>query len=186
MSITPPSDLVMDVLKAADPTQLAEAKARLDTVGASIKAERLNAQGTGFNTQVASLGDVRLPSGGDVRVSAKDAATPETYRKFEAMVLRNFVQDMLPDQSENVFGKGTAGDIWKSMMAEHLADAIAEGGGIGIADRLLQKANYAGDRSAANKAERDGHVNNVASTIEKSNEMDILSKLLPGADKGEA
>ncbi len=187
MSITPPSDLVMDVLKAADPTQLAEAKARLDTIGAGIKAERLNTEGNGFNTQVASLGDVKLPSGGDnMRVSSKDAATPETYRKFEAMVLRNFVQDMLPEQNESVFGKGTAGDIWKSMMAEHLADAIAEGGGIGIADRLLQNANYAGERSASNKAERDGYVNNVASTIEKSNEMDILSKLLPGAEEGEA
>lgn len=188
MSITPPSDLVLDVINAADPTKLAEAKANLDKISASVKAERLNAEGNGFNAQVASIGDVQLPSGDNqtVRLSSKKEDTPETYRKFEAMVLRNFVQEMMPSENESVFGKGTAGDIWKSMMAEHLADAIAEGGGIGIADRMLRNQNYAGARSAAVQGVLDGHANDVASVIENRKQMDILADLLSGADNGEA
>jgi hypothetical protein len=43
---------------------------------------------------------------------------------------------MLPKNAESVFGKGTAGGIWKSMMAEKLADQISRSGGIGIARKL--------------------------------------------------
>ncbi len=187
MSITPPSDLVMDVVNAADPVRLAEAQARLGQAGTALKAERLNDAGNGFSAQMAMAGDKPLPGGESApRISTKSSETPEAYRKFEAMVLQNFVQEMLPSDNESVFGKGIAGDMWKSMMAEHLANVIAEGGGIGIADRLLQKANYAGERSAATKAELDGHVNNIASVIENRNEMDILSDLLNHTDNGEA
>ncbi len=187
MSITPPSDLVMDVVNAADPAKLAEAQARLGKADAALKAERLNDSGNGFSAQLASHKEMAL-AGNDTahRVSMKSDKTPEAYRKFEAMVLQNFVQEMLPSENESVFGKGMAGDMWKSMMAEHLANVIAEGGGIGIADRLLQKANYAGERSAATKAQLDGHVNNIASVIENRNEMDILSDLLNHTDNGEA
>ena len=45
---------------------------------------------------------------------------PETYRKFEAMVLQNFIKTMLPE-SEEVYGKGASGEIWKGMMAEKIA-----------------------------------------------------------------
>nr|WP_254007726.1 rod-binding protein [Rhizobium sp. L1K21] len=177
----------MDVIKAADPTRLAEAQANLDKISASAKAERLNAQGNGFSAQIASIGDVQLPGNEDtVRISSKKQDTPETYRKFEAMVLRNFVQEMLPSENESVYGKGTAGDIWKSMMAEHLADAIAEGGGIGIADKLMRKANHAGERTAAAQGVIDGHVRDTASAIETRNQLDILSDLLSGDKNGEA
>ncbi len=74
---------------------------------------------------------------------ATKSEVDETSRKFEAMVLENLVKSMLPSQSEEIFGKGVAGDMWKGMMAEQLGDAIAKGGGIGIADALVkaQKAS---------------------------------------------
>jgi hypothetical protein len=53
------------------------------------------------------------------------------------MVLRNFMETMLPKENEAVYGKGLAGDMWKSLMAEQLANVVAERGGIGIADRVL-------------------------------------------------
>ena len=46
---------------------------------------------------------------------------PQVYRKFEAMVLQNFVKNMLPN-SETLYGKGSAGEIWKGMMAEQLGN----------------------------------------------------------------
>ena len=53
------------------------------------------------------------------------------------MVLQTFIQNMLPKDGAAVYGKGVAGDMWKSLMAEKLADVMAERGGIGIADRML-------------------------------------------------
>lgn len=67
----------------------------------------------------------------------KPAGTPESYKRFEAMVLQTFVQNMLPREGSAVYGKGMAGDMWKSMMAEQIAGVMAERGGIGIADKML-------------------------------------------------
>lgn len=60
----------------------------------------------------------------------------EAFRQFEAFVLQSFIETMLPKNAESVFGKGTAGGIWKSMLAEKLADQISRNGGVGIAQRI--------------------------------------------------
>ncbi len=52
-------------------------------------------------------------------------------------MLTTFIQNMLPKDSEGVYGKGLAGDMWKSQLAGHLADVMADRGGIGIARSLL-------------------------------------------------
>jgi Rod binding domain-containing protein len=59
------------------------------------------------------------------------------FKKFEAMVLQTFIQNMLPKDTEGVYGKGLAGDMWKSQLAERVADVMAERGGIGIAKSML-------------------------------------------------
>ena len=66
----------------------------------------------------------------------------EPLQKFESFVLRTFVEAMLPKKASAVFGEGTAGDIWRSMMAEKIGEEIAAAGGIGIA-ALLEKDNAA-------------------------------------------
>ena len=40
--------------------------------------------------------------------------------QLEAFVLQTFIQSMLPKNATHVFGKGTAGEVWKSMLAEKL------------------------------------------------------------------
>ena len=62
---------------------------------------------------------------------------PQSFRRFEAMVLQTFIQNMLPKDGAAVYGKGMAGEMWKSMLAEKVAGVVAERGGIGIADRML-------------------------------------------------
>ncbi len=53
------------------------------------------------------------------------------------MVLQTFIQNMLPKEGSAVYGKGVAGDMWKSLLSEKIADVMAERGGIGISDRVL-------------------------------------------------
>ena len=60
--------------------------------------------------------------------------TPDAAQKFEAFVLQSFIQEMMPETAEGVYGSGIAGDFWKSMMSEKIAEQVAERGNIGIAD----------------------------------------------------
>lgn len=93
---------------------------------------------------------VREADGRSARVTAmaqvNRTARSETFQKFEAMVLQNFVQSILPEENEAVYGEGMSGDIWKSFLAKEIADQMAKAGGIGIADRVLGDHYMDGDK----------------------------------------
>ena len=148
MAISPPGDIVMDVLKAADPTAVETARTRLASM-ASGAAESL-----GFSVTASSAMPGRSESA---------AKTPEAFAKFEAMVLQTFLQNMMPQDTTSVYGEGLAGEMWQSLLAEKLADTMAARGGIGIADRILRgyymdgetKVPLQGVSHDPGKAERD-------------------------------
>ena len=77
---------------------------------------------------------------GRARVAALQAS-PE--QRFEAFLLQKFVSEMLPGNAESFFGKGNAGEIWKSLLAEQLGEQIAQSGVTGIAERLSRQAGPA-------------------------------------------
>lgn len=131
LAISPSSDLVLDVVRAADPAAVRSASEKL-AVGAPVAPQPAVAAGETFRAEFDRAGNT-MPG---AKVPAKDI--PEAYRKFEAMVLQSFIKSMLPKDSEDVYGSGTAGGIWKSMMAQQIATVVADRGGIGIADRLLE------------------------------------------------
>jgi Rod binding domain-containing protein len=60
----------------------------------------------------------------------------EPAQKFEAFVLQSFIQEMMPDTAEGVYGSGVSGDFWKSMMAEKIAEQVAARGSLGIANYI--------------------------------------------------
>jgi|GEM_PF-2593769 len=74
--------------------------------------------------------------------------TDDVYSRFEAMALTSFVESMLPASGDSIFGAGTSGRIWKSMMAEKIAAQMASVGGIGIADQMRAAAALRGDDAA--------------------------------------
>lgn len=138
MAISPPSDLILDVAKAADPMEIKEAANRLKTLAT-------DAGGAGFNLAYSSAKAGTLESAGldmfrpGARVDTPSQKSPA--EKFEAMILTQFVETMLPKDAEMVYGKGTTGEIWKSMLAEQVAGQLAAGGGIGVADLLSDTLN---------------------------------------------
>jgi flagellar protein FlgJ len=136
MAINPPSDIVLDVLKAADPARIAAAEQRLD----ALRSSRSGATAD-FG---ASLDDVRLQSleAANARArlapassSGAKAARQET--EFEAMILNSFIREIIPKSEDGVFGKGFAGEMWRSMLADQIARQIAKSGSLGIAKRLF-------------------------------------------------
>jgi flagellar protein FlgJ len=116
------TDIVGDVVNAADPSKL--------------------------KTSIAKLGGTPDPAGVDMAslvLDANDAGSAKAanpkekaYQQFEASVLRNFVEEMLPKATENVYGEGTAGNVWRSMQADFMSQELAKSGGIGIAATLAR------------------------------------------------
>ena len=167
MIVTPTSDLVLDVLQAADPVTQRAATAKLDALkgsdtdlAAAMDAEMAKAAATASAaTDQSAAKSAEAPLGSPnaatpVRV-IKSASSGEVYRKFEAFVLQVFVETMLPDKAQDVFGKGTAGNVWRSMLAEQLGNQLAKGKGIGIA-RQLAGAHPAQDDTSGKASDAIG------------------------------
>ena len=140
MAITPPSDIVLGVALAADPQKYRAAAERLRSLSAAAAAEfdasawqASVAQATqAADTDVASpVAPLAVPGRPRQARTATDA-----FGQLEAVVLQTFIQSMLPKNAKHVFGKGIAGDIWKSMLAEKLANEVGRSGQVGLAKRL--------------------------------------------------
>ncbi|WP_315925425.1 rod-binding protein [Mesorhizobium sp. SP-1A] len=131
MAISPPSDIVLDVARAAGPTDLEAARTAL--------AKRSGEASATFSVDAAPIGrHTGKLEAGKVQVGKVEADQgADKFKRFEAMVLQTFIQNMLPKDTEQVYGQGLAGDMWKSQLAERLADVMAERGGIGIARSML-------------------------------------------------
>jgi flagellar protein FlgJ len=74
--------------------------------------------------------------------------TPEQMAKmrqsaqdFEAMALGEMLKPMFDtvDTSKGLFGGGVGEATWKPMMVEEMAKSIAQNGGVGIANEVLQE-----------------------------------------------
>jgi len=135
VSITPASDIVLDVARAADPARSAAAIARLARLAETeptssteftrlVEAERVPP--SGHHTEAAPTSGAKAPT-----KQHRDART-EAVEGLERLVLQKLVESMLPKESSTVFGHGTAGDVWRSMLAEQLAAQIGAVVDLGI------------------------------------------------------
>lgn len=149
MGLSLTTDIALDVSKAADPQRLAAARAKLLAIKSAGDIQTAEPAANATNSKgakppvVAGLQRETSP----FRTSASQIAeTPaktsneraKAAQEFEAFILQTFVQELLPKDAESVYGHGTAGSAWRSMLSEKIAHVIAESGGIGIAERLTQ------------------------------------------------
>ncbi|MDE2579149.1 MAG: hypothetical protein KGL46_10115 [Hyphomicrobiales bacterium] len=122
MSIAPLSDLVFDVARAADPARAAAAAKILGASSiapASVAATPDNS----FRKTLASAAPPPLvrPPKPQLRASASQSA----YSQLGALLVQKMIEGAMPDHGGSMFGKGFAGSTWKSMLAEHVAQAVA-------------------------------------------------------------
>ncbi len=57
-------------------------------------------------------------------------------KEFEAVFLNEAIESIFPKVEGGSFGSGTAGNIFRSMLAENIANTITKHGGLGIANYL--------------------------------------------------
>ncbi len=58
----------------------------------------------------------------------KAKSANKARKSFEAFALQVFIGSMLPKENSKMFGTGSAGKLWQSLMAEKLAEHIAASG----------------------------------------------------------
>jgi Rod binding domain-containing protein len=138
MAFNPSSDVILEVLNAADPSRASLAAQRLSALAAS------NAEQADFGADLlkaASKADsapVAVESAADARARLAGAdKLKQAKTQFEAMMLNSFVSELLPKDSDDVFGQGMAGDMWRSMLAEQVSLQIAKSGKLGLARHLF-------------------------------------------------
>jgi flagellar protein FlgJ len=125
MAVDFPSDLVLDVARAADPASTRTLEARLNTATSAAGPASGVAEAAGFGNHLS-----RVVQGTDAKEAGKE---------FESLLVQNMIEDMMTDTGEAYFGGGFAGDVWKSMMAEQIAAQVVKGADFGFASKV---ANY--------------------------------------------
>jgi peptidoglycan hydrolase FlgJ len=142
MAFNPRTDVVLEVASAADPWRATFAAQRLNALAgpnapaADFAADLDRAAGTGSATTapLANAADARSRLG---EISGGSEKVGKAKTQFEAMMLNSFVSELLPKDTGEVFGQGTAGDMWRSMLAEQVSTQIAKSGKLGLARRLF-------------------------------------------------
>ncbi|WP_019012786.1 rod-binding protein [Elioraea tepidiphila] len=74
------------------------------------------------------------------RPGADPAAMARTARAFEAMALGALLQPMFEGLGKGgAFGGGPGEEMWRPMLVNEFARAIAEGRGLGIGDAVMRQ-----------------------------------------------
>ncbi|RLQ88796.1 rod-binding protein [Notoacmeibacter ruber] len=142
MAVDFPGDLIADVARAADRQSVEQARARLAGI-----AEMSGTAASAFTEALRADVEAPLPTAG---AGPKDVATmapkndAAALQRFEAMMLQQMIEQMMPKEAGAVYGNGFAGDMWRSLQAEKIGESFAERGGIGIAETITGRLAMAG------------------------------------------
>lgn len=167
MAVSLPSDIVLDVMKAADPQAARDARQTLAAKATAVASPAFEPS-------------LRVAAGPASKSPGQIPAPPENdvvARDFRAMVLQNLLKEMLP-AGTTLGGKGMAGDMWESMFIDKVAEAAAARDALGLNSRLLADTVMEGDSATVLGGVRDFR-NAVAETATR----DVSSAFLAGLQR---
>lgn len=156
MGISPPTDIVLDVMRAADPERVRAARSALaaraagappgDDAGAATAADAGRGHVFGLGPLKPGPSPTRPASAGPPPAPVAAPDDPSAiFTDFEAVTLTTFVKAMLPREADSIYGGGLAGGIFRDMYAAEIASEIARAGGVGVAERLAAHYGRGGD-----------------------------------------
>lgn len=135
----------MDVANAVDRLGLHKAHAELAAKSRSIAASE-----GGLFQALSQKPDAAQTGTTDAATQPAGTAGPRSVgERFESMIMQVMLQSMLPSDMEQVYGSGLAGDMWKSMLAEKIAESMARHGQLGLANSLLKDVVMQGEQQVA-------------------------------------
>jgi hypothetical protein len=135
------------VARAADPEAARAATSRLMSLGGANAAasQDFSEIVDGMHVVPSSTGQgasqVPVPEIRDQSNPTEANSRAHAFQGFEALFLQNLIEMMLPQESGSMFGEGTAGEMWKSMLAEQLGSQVAKADRSGIFSRLFARTS---------------------------------------------
>jgi hypothetical protein len=143
MAIRLSSDLVLDVARAADPARVAKAVSNLNNGVESTQFASAGSAGGrsgGMGPQSTSFASFMATQGAAASRTSSAPIGPQAKaaRELETLLLQQMIEAMLPKEGDSAFGKGTAGSVWRSMLAEHVARNVASSGQVGLEQVLTR------------------------------------------------
>jgi peptidoglycan hydrolase FlgJ len=146
VSIKPPSDILLDVARAADPAKTTAATERLTRLAADAGVSDDQFSSVLSDVDTPSSAPAPLPALAEPRFEmeqsqkAKDLAETKAYQGISALLLENLVDTMLP-QSDEFFGSEAGADVWRSMLAEELGTNLSKRLDLGIGPKHTKSAH---------------------------------------------
>lgn len=90
------------------------------------------------SVDVLAARKARLPT--DVSTVQTRAQAEAVAQQFERMFIAEMLQPMFSGiETDGPFGGGQGEEVFRPMLLDQYADAIAKGGGVGIADVVLKE-----------------------------------------------
>ena len=148
MSIKPPSDILLDIARAADPAKSSAAMERLTRLAADSGVDNTQFSDilSHVDTPRAASNAASLPALAEPRFAntqpekTKDAAETKAYQGIAALLLENLVENMLPE-SDEFFGSEAGAGIWRSMLAQELGTNLSKSVDLGIAPKHIKSSH---------------------------------------------
>ena len=168
MAFNPRSDVVLEVLNAADPARASLAAGRLAGLAGASGTKRDFAADLDGAAPAATASPALIDGLAEAR--SRLAALPDAPDKvqrvkveFEATMINSFVGELLPKDT-SVFGEGTAGDMWRSMLSEQISLQIAKSGALGLSRKLFATHDF-----VAHAATDAAHAARAATAVMSAN-----------------
>jgi Rod binding domain-containing protein len=145
------TDILLGVSNAADPARFREAVSKLRAIApdqgefstmlaANSKAPADKGSSSGPEDAISAPASSATPGTKATVAPKSSGGLTDVFNQLEAFIMQTFIQSMLPKDAPAVYGKGTAGDVWKGMLAEKMGNEVAKSGQLGIAKRLSSTA----------------------------------------------
>ncbi len=199
MAIQPPSDIVLDVIRAADPAARNRATQKLQAIAGSGRVGTASTAGPSARVRGHSaprslfarelVHATRHQTGAAMPDSAsaaqaqsaqaQSARSLKAVKQYEAFVMQSFVQSMLPKDANATYGKKTAGQFWKSMMAQEIGKEVSKSTRLGIAEAALARTAPARVEAVTTPRIKPV-VETAASEPVRSGPVAFLSRLMNG------
>jgi flagellar protein FlgJ len=129
------SDLLLDVLRAADPARAEAAMKRLGAISGSNSFSIALAQAKAAEW-TPSPPDQGVGAPSAMHPPHKIAVSQTAGQSFEAAILRPFLDSIFSSSPANAFGSGFAGSSFRGFFLDHVSAQLSRSGSIGIA-RLI-------------------------------------------------
>ncbi len=179
MAISPPSDLVLDVVQAANPADVQAAQEKARGNRAAFARYQPRGKRQWFRLHVDALNSAATQAGlSNANTHTAPTKVPQVYRKFESHGAAEFRKEHAAEQRNTLWQRAPPAEIWKGMMAEQLGNTLAKNGGVGIAEKMYQEQ--------VSKMRNAGAINSATNENDKKMALsaitDFQRKTLAAAD----